>query len=307
MSLHFRTLHTPTEHVFANLVCVFSVSRSHLLVLFAEAIFRIMLLHIMLWILCWAVHIFVHIMFTMGCLHFFCPSVLRPVKRFLAAEEPAAGEELAAEEPAAEKPAADDCVRCKNCSNDKIMHSTVERCPCCHENLSSANSESACSERCPESSLNVPDCDDGEHCTLHSNHPGECLFKFSDKAVEATDSEFEPDEDSSEAKIGGTEEQMETVESFRQKVQCILKDEEKTVDKMCDFSFFSCHSFSLHVVTFCVIFQRGATCSSSASTQHSCRAIERKMHKRHFDRINFQSLHEASEVLFHHHPCGHAV
>ena len=28
MSLHFRTLHTLTEHVFANLVCVFSVSRS---------------------------------------------------------------------------------------------------------------------------------------------------------------------------------------------------------------------------------------------------------------------------------------
>ena len=106
MSLHFRTLHTPTEHVFANLVCVFSVSRSHFLVLFAEAIFRIMLLHIMLWILCWAVHIFVHIMFTMGCLHFFCPSVLRPVKLFFAAEEPAAGEELAAEELAAEEPAA---------------------------------------------------------------------------------------------------------------------------------------------------------------------------------------------------------
>ena len=37
MSLHFRTLHTPTEHVFANLVCVFSVSRSHFLVLFGRS------------------------------------------------------------------------------------------------------------------------------------------------------------------------------------------------------------------------------------------------------------------------------
>ena len=245
-------------------------------------------------------------------MHFFCPSVLRPVKLFFAAEEPAAGEELAAEElaaeePNAEEPAADDCVRCDKCSNDKIMHPTVERCPCCHENLSSANSESACSERCPESSLNVPDCDDGEHCTLHSNHLGECLFNASDKAVEATESEFEAKDDSSGAKKPGTLSQNEIVESFGKKVQYILKDEEKTVDKMCDFSFFSCHSFSLHVVTFCVIFQRGATCSSSASTQHSCRAIERKMHKRHFDRINFQSLHGASEVLSNHHSYRHAA
>jgi hypothetical protein len=92
-------------------------------------------------------------------------------------------EKTSADVAAAGVPAADDCVRCDQCSNNKIMHPTVVTCPCCHAALSSANSESACSERCPERSHNVPDCDDDEQCTLHSNHLDECLFHHASEAT----------------------------------------------------------------------------------------------------------------------------
>jgi len=51
----------------------------------------------------------------------------------------------------------------------------------------------------------------------------ECLFKYSDEAVGVTDSEFEPKEDSSEAKIAGTPSQIEIVRSFEDNVANILK------------------------------------------------------------------------------------
>ena len=142
---------------------------------------------IALWILRWAVELFYHK--TVEWLHSCMQS------RALRADVDPAADDL--EVPAAEEPAAGDCVTCGNCSNNETMHYSVKACPCCHEEiLSSANSEPACTKRCDKFSNNVHDCDDGEQCTLHSNHSGECLFKFSDKVVESTDSEFEPEEDS---------------------------------------------------------------------------------------------------------------
>ena len=40
----------------------------------------------------------------------------------------------------------------------------------------SANSESACTKRCPKRSHNVPDCDDGEQCTLQHTQFASCTF-----------------------------------------------------------------------------------------------------------------------------------
>ncbi len=215
-----------------------------------------------LWILCWAVQLFYHK--TVGWLHSFFILLLAVLERCMqsralrAEVDPVADEVPDAEEPAAEEPAADDCVNCKSCSNDKPMHFTVKKCPCCNEEiLSSANSESACVERCDNFSKDVHDCDDGQQCTLHSNHLGECLFKFSDKAVEATDSAFEPEEDSSEAKIAGTDLQNATILSFDAKVRKILEKRVTNVEEMCEF-FGSCHCL-LRVVTPRMIFQRGPT------------------------------------------------
>ena len=121
-------------------------------------------------------------------LHFFYEAVV--LKRCMQSRAPRADVDPAADDlevPAAEEPAAGDCVICDKCSNNKTMHYSVTACPCCHEKiLSSANSQSACTMRCDKRTHNVPDCDDDEQFTLHSNHSGECLFKFSDKAVEVS-------------------------------------------------------------------------------------------------------------------------
>lgn len=179
-------------------------------------------------------------------LHFFYEAVV--LKRCMQSRAPRADVDPAADDlevPAAEEPAAGDCVICDKCSNNKTMHYSVTACPCCHEKiLSSANSQSACTMRCDKRTHNVPDCDDDEQCTLHSNHSGECLFNASDKAVEATDSEFEPEEDSSEAKIAGTRRQNAISLSFDVNVVKILKKKVTTVLAMCElFCFlpFACY------------------------------------------------------------------